>query len=56
MQACPSIEVAAWLLAQQMARYGNTWFAVGAYHSATPALNARYVKQIKATLMGWKVL
>jgi soluble lytic murein transglycosylase-like protein len=55
MQACPGIEVAAWLLAKQMVRYGNTWFAVGAYHSATPELNARYVGRIKATLSAWKV-
>lgn len=56
MQACPSIHVAAWLLAGHMARYGNTWFAVGAYHSTTPHLNERYVLRIKSTLRGWRVL
>lgn len=56
LDMCTGIHVAAWVLATQMARYGNTWFAVGAYHSATPALNESYVKRIKTTLRQWKVL
>ena len=56
LDMCTGIQVAAWVLATQMARYGNTWFAVGAYQSATPELNASYVKRIKTTLRQWKVL
>jgi hypothetical protein len=34
--------VAAWNLSKKMARFGNNWFGVAAYHSATPYYNARY--------------
>lgn len=40
--ACTAIYVAAWHLAKQIDRWGNTWFAIGAYHSATPYYNTRY--------------
>lgn len=40
--ACIATYVAAWHLAKQYKAYGNTWFAVGAYHSATPYYNQRY--------------
>ena len=43
LNPCVSTYVAAWHLAKQHRRHGNTWFAVGAYHSATPCFNARYV-------------
>jgi hypothetical protein len=40
--ACIGTYVAAWHLAKQKRAFGNTWFAIGAYHSATPYFNARY--------------
>lgn len=40
--ACTATYVAAWHLGKQLTAYGNTWFAIGAYHSATPYYNERY--------------
>jgi len=40
--ACISLYVGAWMLSKHIARHGNTWRAVGAYHSSTPACNHRY--------------
>ena len=54
-QPCTSIAVAAWLLGGHMARHGNTWFAVGAYHSLTPQHNQRYATTIQAILRTWNV-
>lgn len=42
LDPCVGTYVAAWHLARQTAAYGNTWFAIGAYHSATPVHNTRY--------------
>jgi soluble lytic murein transglycosylase-like protein len=46
MSPCKSVFVAAWHLRMQMNKYGNTWAAVGAYHSATPALRDDYALRI----------
>ena len=35
MEPCKNVYIAAWHLKQKMNRYGNTWQAVGAYHSET---------------------
>lgn len=56
MEPCKSVYIAAWHLRQKMDRYGNTWQAVGAYHSETPALRDKYAKQIAAILAQWKLL
>ena len=56
MSPCKNIYIAAWQLRQQMVKYGNTWAAVGAYHSATPALRDQYARQIQAILRRWDVL
>ncbi|MFL9989517.1 lytic transglycosylase domain-containing protein [Paraburkholderia sediminicola] len=50
MEPCKNVYVAAWHLRQQMNKYGNTWRAVGAYHSQTPALRDEYAQQIVAIL------
>lgn len=42
LNPCVSTFVAGWQLSRQMARFGNTWYAVGAYHSRTPLNNLRY--------------
>lgn len=56
MSPCKNIYIAAWQLRRQVNRYGNTWAAVGAYHSATPALRDEYARQIAAILRRWGVL
>ncbi len=53
---CTSAFVAAWHYARQVRRHGNTWRAVGAYHSNTPARSAWYANAIATVLMAWKVL
>jgi hypothetical protein len=53
---CTAAEVAAWHYRRQVDRYGNTWAAVGAYHSRTPARAAWYADRIAAVLMAWSVL
>lgn len=40
--ACVGTYVAAWNLSKGIKRYGNNWFGVAAYHSATPYYNKRY--------------
>jgi len=56
MQPCKNVYIAAWHLRRQMNKYGNTWQAVGAYHSETPALRDKYAQQIVAILRSWKLM
>lgn len=51
--ACVNIYVAAWMLKQKMIRHGNTWQAIGAYHSETPQLRDQYARNIHAVLVSW---
>lgn len=59
---CLSTFVGAWLYRSAVQRFGNTWFAVGAYHSTTPQFNARYQALIwnnlvsRGVVAGHKVL
>lgn len=50
MDPCINIYVGAWILGQQIRRHGNTWKAIGAYHSMTPGHNERYAWAIHARL------
>jgi soluble lytic murein transglycosylase-like protein len=52
---CVSAYVAAWHYRRQVDRFGNTWAAVGAYHSRTPALAASYAARIASVLQTWGV-
>ena len=45
---CKSIYTGAWLLRKAIDRYGNTWQAIGTYHSSTPALRDQYAAKVKA--------
>jgi hypothetical protein len=56
MSPCKNVYIAAWLLRQQINKYGNTWAAVGAYHSSTPALRNQYAHQIADILRRWHIL
>lgn len=40
---------------QILVRYGNTWQAIGAYHSETPHLRDEYARNIHAVLVSWGV-
>ncbi|WP_321899794.1 lytic transglycosylase domain-containing protein [Paraburkholderia heleia] len=56
MDPCKNLYIAAWHLRHQINRFGNTWQAVGAYHSTTPALRDQYARQIIAILRRWMLL
>ncbi|MDY7577172.1 lytic transglycosylase domain-containing protein [Herbaspirillum sp. RTI4] len=45
-QACSNVFIAAWRVRRMMNKYGNTWRAIGAYHSETPLLRDRYAQRI----------
>lgn len=47
MEPCKNVYIAAWHLRRQMNKYGNTWQAVGAYHSETPALRDKYAQHVR---------
>jgi soluble lytic murein transglycosylase-like protein len=53
---CVNVYVAAWLLKQKMVRYGNTWRAIGAYHSESPKERNAYARSIQQILVSWGVL
>ncbi len=55
MNPCVGTYVAAWHLRRQMNLYGNTWFAIGAYHSVTPGLNMRYAADVCRIVRHWQV-
>ena len=47
---CTSIQVGAWILAQNMRRLGNSWNAVGAYNSGNRELGLRYALKVYKNL------
>jgi soluble lytic murein transglycosylase-like protein len=56
LDACVATYVAAWDLSKKMARFGNNWFGIAAYHSATPYYNNRYQLLIYNELVSVGVL
>ena len=46
MNPCTNLHVGAYILALSMQRHGNTWQAIGAYHSNTPWRRDRYAQSI----------
>ncbi|MFM0499941.1 lytic transglycosylase domain-containing protein [Paraburkholderia caffeinilytica] len=50
---CVNVYVAAWLLKQKMVKYGNTWRAIGAYHSESPKQRDAYARSIQQVLVAW---
>lgn len=56
MEPCVGTYVAAWHLAKQVQALGNTWQAVGSYHSRTPILNQGYANGVAATMKTWGLL
>lgn len=45
-----NIYLGSWILKQEIARHGQNWKAVGAYHSSTPAKSRAYAEMVKAAL------
>ncbi|EKS67917.1 MULTISPECIES: lytic transglycosylase domain-containing protein [Caballeronia] len=50
---CVNVFVAAWLLKQKMVKHGNTWRAIGAYHSESPKHRDAYARSIQQILVNW---
>jgi soluble lytic murein transglycosylase-like protein len=48
--ACTSIQVAAWILSDNMRRLGSTWEAVGAYNAGNAALRVKYAWKVYRNL------
>lgn len=44
--ACTSIEIGAWVLAQKVEKYGLTWRAVGAYNAGSEHKRRAYVNRV----------
>ena len=53
LDPCKSIYVAAWLYRKKVEKYGNTWDAVGAYHSENSPNKERYIAKIQSILRQW---
>lgn len=51
MNTCKNIYVAAWLLRRSMNKYGNTWRAIGGYHSNTPGEREEYAEKVKKAVI-----
>ena len=45
-----NIFLGSWILKQEIERHGQTWNAVGAYHSPDEARSRRYIELVKAAL------
>ncbi|WP_434716306.1 lytic transglycosylase domain-containing protein [Paraburkholderia sp. A3RO-2L] len=48
---CTNAFVGTWILAQNIARLGNSWEAVGAYNAVTPSKRAAYVQKVYKKLL-----
>jgi soluble lytic murein transglycosylase-like protein len=46
MDPCTNLHVGAYILALNVRQHGNTWNAIGAYHSSTPSRRDRYARSI----------
>lgn len=56
MDGCTNVYVGAWKYAKKVAKYGNTWYAVGAYHSESPVQRDQYIRLIQSHLIRWGAL
>lgn len=56
MDGCTATYVAAWHLARQIRKHGNSWYGVASYHSASPCENTRYARLLWNALVGWRVV
>lgn len=49
--ACTNVNIGAWVLAQNIAQYGDTWRAVGAYNARSPSKQAIYIQKVWRNLL-----
>lgn len=54
LDACTSVKVGAWVLAQNLRRYHDTWEAVGAYNAACTSLKGEDCRRARSSY-AWKV-
>ena len=54
LDPCTNVRVGAWLLRKKITRWGETWRAVGAYHSETPEKNQSYQWRVFRVYQGLK--
>lgn len=47
---CINTNIGAWVLAQNVARFGLTWNAVGAYNAATESKRLKYARKVQRVL------
>ncbi len=52
-EPCVSAYVGAWMLRENIERFGPTWKAVGAYNASSPDKQLRYANRILAQ---WRLL
>ncbi len=50
-EPCINTNIGAWVLAHNIARYGLTWEAVGAYNAASPSKRIVYARKVANVLM-----
>lgn len=46
LDQCRNVFIGAWHYKKMIRKYGNTWLAVGAYHSETPHLRDKYAQSV----------
>lgn len=50
MDACSNVQAGAWLLQKKIRKWGNTWKAIGAYHSENGSYSELYQERIMSEL------
>jgi len=53
LDGCKATYVGGWRLGKMVKKYGNSWLAVGAYHSETPTYRDRYAALIRQIIDFW---
>lgn len=53
LDPCKSVYVSAWLYRKKVNKFGNTWTAVGAYHSENSPHKEKYIAKIQGIINQW---